>query len=152
MASRLFDIYHTNTIRAMTDDQKIQKSCDKLDGLCSGSLCEHGMEFPHSQPDDLIFILVVFDGHRQPLHVEFDLHILKLQRINKIVYNQLYDTVLCIVIPLIYSGRFQTKWRCILSWQVRSGMEVTHILWQVGISSCLTVSNGSVEFSFLSRG
>lgn len=52
--------------------------CDALDGLCSWSLCEHGVELSHCQRDDLIFVLVVFDGHRQPLHVEVDLHVLKL--------------------------------------------------------------------------
>lgn len=50
----------------------------KLDGLCPWSLRQCGLELAHSQPDDLIFVLFVFDGHPQPLHVELDLHVLKL--------------------------------------------------------------------------
>lgn len=33
-----------------------------------------------------------------------------------------------------------------------SAAGVTHVLWQVGVDSSLTVADGSVEFSFLSGG
>ena len=59
-------------------DTEEKISFDKLDGLCSRSLCECGLERSHSQSEDLIFVLVVFDGQRQLLHVEVDLHVLKL--------------------------------------------------------------------------
>lgn len=35
--------------------------------------------------------------------------------------------------------------------EVGVGKEVTHILWQVVIDICLTVSNGSVQLILLSR-
>ena len=75
------------------------KSVDKLDGLCSRSLRECGLEFSHSQPDDLISVLVVFDRYRQPFHVEIDLHVLKLKANDKRVLY-IVCNVIFVFLPL----------------------------------------------------
>lgn len=92
-----FRTYSIYTVKATEDPPKKTKSYDKLDGLCSRSLCERGHELSHSQPDDLVFVFVVFDGQRQPLHVEIDLHVFKLKRSN----NHISDPEVCILMLVI---------------------------------------------------
>lgn len=50
----------------------------RLDGLSSRPLCQCGLQLAHRQPDDLVLVLLVFDGHSQLLHVEIDHHVLEL--------------------------------------------------------------------------
>lgn len=60
------------------DRKEKRKLNYRLDGLSSWPLCQRGLQLAHRQPDDLIPVLIVFDGHRQLLHVEIDHHVFKL--------------------------------------------------------------------------
>lgn len=51
------------------------------------------------------------------------------------------------ILVTLHHGRQR---KCITK-EVGVRKEVTHILWQVVIDICLTVSNGSVQFGLLSR-
>lgn len=55
----------------------------RLDGLSSRPLRKRGLQLAHREPDDLILVLLVFDGHCQLLHVEIDHHVLKLSKTKK---------------------------------------------------------------------
>lgn len=72
-----------------TYNTKKDKSCpkaqrsDRPDGLSARPLCQCWLELPHRQLDDLIFVLLVFDGHNQSLHVEINLHVFKLKKEKK---------------------------------------------------------------------
>lgn len=69
---------------------KLAKSCsksvDRLDGLSSWPLRQRRLELLHSQLDDLVFVLLVLDGHGQPFHVKLNLHVFKLSTKDKTAY------------------------------------------------------------------
>lgn len=130
----MVDLGHSLSRRK--DRKEKRKLHYRLDGLSSRPLCQRGLQLAHRQPDDLIPVLLVFDGHRQLLHVEIDDHVFKLL-FKKNNNRKTSDTT---HIAVVYLGWMQSR---------KGTRHVTHILWQVGVGGGLAVADGSVEFGFL---